>query len=229
MTPSELLALFRREVDDLVEPYLWSDEDVYTYLNDAQDVFVRLIGGIADRRSTMTKVSYKTGDQFKKYDERILRIKGAFDEQNNILTVRNLDNFESVYMEDDYGLRVNAGLEDGRTGNIRYLITDVESNEFQFYPLPDHDGYIRLYVYRRPLEDITGAGSELEIPSYHHLNLLNWVKYRAYMKQDVESFDGTKATEFRAAFVDWVTQARKEKAGREDRKRIVQYGGIPMS
>ena len=229
MTPSELLSQFRREVDDLAEPYLWSDEEFYLYLNEAQDLHVRLIGGIADRRSTMTKISYKSGDQFKKYDERILRIKGAFDELNNVLTVRNLDNFESVYLEDDYGMRVNAGLEDGRTGNIKYLITDVESDEVQFYPLPDHDGYVRLYVYRRPLEEITGASSELEIPSHHHLNLLNWVKYKAYLKQDVETFDGTRSAEFRKAFSDWIVDANKEKAAREDRKRTVTYGGIPMS
>lgn len=227
MTPSELLALFRREVDDTTEPYLWEDDDFYVYLNDAQDVFVRLIGGIADRRSPLTKITYKTGNQFKKYDERILRIKGAFDEQNRILGIRNLDNFESQFFEDDYGTTTtDMALDDGRTGNIRYLITDVDANEIQFYPLPDHDGFVQLYVYRRPLETITGGNDELEVSSQYHLNLLNWVKYLAFMKQDVETFNGTKAAEFRTAFVDGVTSARREKASREDRKRIVQYGGL---
>jgi hypothetical protein len=230
MTPSELLSLFRSEVSDVAEPQLWSDEEFYAYLNEAQDLFVRLIGGIADRRSPMTKLTYKTGDQFKKYDDRILRIKGAFDEQNRILGIRNLDNFESRYLEDDYGVNfTNAALDDGSTGSIRFLITDVEANEIQFYPLPDHDGFVRLYVYRRPLEEITGGSSVLEISAHHHLNLLNWVKYKAYMKQDVESFEGTRATEFRQAFVDWVVEAKKEKSSREDRKRTVVYGGIPMS
>jgi len=120
-------------------------------------------------------------------------------------------------------------LEDGRTGDIKYLITDVEAEEFQFYPIPDHDGWLRLYVYRRPLEEITKSSTQFEIPSHHHLNLLNWVKYKAYMKQDVESFDLSKASDFRLAFTDWIVGARKEKAAREDRKRIVSYGGIPMS
>jgi len=227
MTPKELLDLFRKEVDDTAEPYLWSDEEFYYYINEAQDLHVRLIGGIADRRSAMTKVTYKSGNQFKKYDERILRVKGAFDESNNILTIRNLDNFESAYMEDDYGKRLNVGLEDGRTGDIKYLITDVEATEFQFYPIPDHDGWIRLYVYRLPLEAVT-ASSEFEIPSFHQLNLLNWVKHKAYLKQDVETFNLSKAADFRAAFSNWIVEVKKEKASREDRKRVVSYGGIPM-
>ena len=228
MTPEKLLDLFRREVDDTAEPYLWSDEDFYYYLNEAQEVHVRLIGGIADRRSSLTKVTYKTGDQFKKYDPRILRIKGAFDEDNNIVTIRNLDNFESPYLEDDYGQRLNTGLEDSRTGSIKYLITDVETEEFQFYPIPDHDGWIRLYVYRLPLEEVANDKDELEIPSFHHMNLLNWVKHKAYMKQDIEGFDLSKSADFRAAFASWIVDAKKEKASREDRKRTVRYGGIPI-
>lgn len=229
MSPGELLGLFRKEVDDLAEPYLWSDEEFYFYLNEAHSLFIRLIGGIADRRSPMTKITYKTGDQFKKYDPRILRIKGAFDEQNKIITIRNLDNFESGYLEDDYGMRINSGLDDGRTGPLKFLITDVEAFEIQLYPIPDHDGFVRLYVYRLPLENIVNESSEFEIAEPHHLNLLNWVKYKAYMKQDVETFDVAKATDFRQAFSDWLVMARNEKAGREDRKRIVTYGGIPMS
>jgi hypothetical protein len=112
MTPAELLSLFRKEVVDTAEPYLWSDEEFYHYVNEAQDLHLRLIGGIADRRSAMTKITYKTGDQFKKYDERILRPKGAFDEQNRIVKIRNLDNFESGYLEDDYGMQADIGLGD---------------------------------------------------------------------------------------------------------------------
>lgn len=229
MKLDELLELFRREVDDISEPYLWSDEEFFAYLNEAQDVFVRLIGGIADRRSALTKISYKAGDQFRPYDSRILRIKGAFDQDNRILGIRNLDNFETGYLEDDYGVRSNESLDDGKTGPVKYLITDVETDEIQLYPIPEEAGWIRLFVYRRPLEEITDCnGAELEIKSYYHLNLLNWVKYRAFMKQDVETFDGAKSAEFRTAFTEGVTSAQTEKRAREDRKRVVAYGGIPM-
>jgi hypothetical protein len=228
MRPSELLELFRLELDDVAEPYLWSDTEFYVYLNEAQEMFVRQIGGIADRRSSLTKISYKTGDQFRKFDPRILRIKGAFDETNRILTIRNLDNFESGFLEDDYGSRFQSSLDDTKTGSLRYLITDTESNEIQLYPLPDHDGFIRLYVYRLPENTISGASSELEIPSHQHLCLLNWVKYKALLKNDAETFDKSQAAEFRVAFTQDVEYAKREKSSREDRKRTMQYGGIPM-
>jgi hypothetical protein len=229
MTVEELLDLFRKEVGDEAKPHLWSDSEFFIYLNDAHDMFVRMIGGIADRRSAITKISYNAGDQFKKYDERIQRIKGAFDADNRIIKIRNLDNFESGYLEDDYGMKYSEGLDDGRTGPIKYLVTDVEVNEIQFYPIPNSDGSVRLFVYRRPLEEITDLDGTLEIPAYQHLCLLDWVKYKAYLKQDVETFNGTKAAEFRQTFTDYVEQAKKDKKAREDRKRIVSYCGIPMS
>ena len=229
MKAGELLTLFRLEVDDAAEPFLWSDDEFFVYLNEAQDLHVRLTGGIADRRSTMTKISYKAGDQFKKYDKRILRIKGAFNETGRIIKIQNLDNFESSYLEDDYGSRITAGLDDTRTGVVESAVNDVEQFELQLYPIPEDEGWIRLYVYRRPLEEITGRNNEPEITSYYHLNLLNWVKYKAYMKQDVETFDGPRAADFRKAFSSGVEDAKNEKSSREDRKRLVRYGGIPMS
>jgi len=213
MTPSELLVLFRLEVDDAAEPFLWSDMEFGYYLNDAQDVHIRLTGGIADRTSPLTKVIYKAGDQFVKYDPRILHIKGAWDEANQVLTIKNIDNFE-------------RGLDDGRTGPIQFLITDVEEGKVQLYPIPAAAGWIKLYVYRRPLQDITAQSEALEVPAQFHLNLLNWVKYKAYLKQDVETFNTSRADEFKTAFVDGLIAARREKSAREDSKRLMAYGGI---
>lgn len=223
MTPQELLDLFRLELDDTAKPYLWEDDEFYAYLSEAQDLFVREIGGIADRRSALTKISYKAGDQFKKYDPRILRIKGAFDQDSRFIEVKNLDNFDGPYFEDDYGQRSLNGLDDTRTGPVRAIITDVEEDSIQLYPIPETDGYIRLFVYRRPLDPIEESSSELEVKEQHHLCLLNWVKYKATMKQDAETFDTNKAAAFRGAFAEGIEWAKKEKAAREDRKRVVRF------
>lgn len=223
MTPAKLLELFRFELDDTAEPYFWSDEEFYAYLNEAQDLFVRGIGGIADRRSPLTKVSYKIGDQFKRFDARILKIKGAFDENNRVITIMNLDNFDGPYFEHDYGVQILQGLDDSRTGEIKYIITDVEDDRLQLYPIPENDGFLRLFVYRRPLDEIENASSELEIKEHHHLCLLNWVKYKALMKHDAETFDGAKSLAFRAAFTESIEEAKEEKSAREDRKRTVRF------
>lgn len=223
MTTKELLKLFRLELDDTAEPYLWSDVEFYAYLDEAQDIFVRETGGIADRRNPLTKISYKAGDQFKRYDPRILRIKGAFDQDNRVVTIRNLDNFAGPYFENDYGQQYLEGLDDSRTGPVRYLITDVEEESVQLYPIPEEDGFVRLFVYRRPMDPITSSSSELEVKEHHHLTLLCWVKYRALAKQDAETFDGAKSAAFRAMFTDGLDRATKEKSAREDRQRTVRF------
>ena len=223
MTLDELYELFRLEVDDLAEPYLWTDVEFYAYLNEAQELHAEEIGGIADRTSAFTRLPYKSGDQFLKFDSRIIRIKGAWDEDNRRISIKNLDNFEGGYNSDDYGSQIHRGFDDSRTGPIEAIVTDVEDDKIQLYPIPEATGYIQLYVFRRPLDDT------LEIPSQYHINLLNWVKYKAYSKQDVETFDGKRAAEFRIEFTEGLARAAKNKGRRQDRKRVVTYGGIPMS
>lgn len=229
MTPEKLYELFRLEVDDLAEPYLWEDMEFYAYLNEAQDLHITEIGGIADRSSQFTKLTYKADTQFLKYDDRILRIKGAWDEDNRRISVKNLDNLDGVAMGDDYGARTLTGLDDSLTGPVCTIITDVEDGKIQLYPIPEATGYIQLYVFRRALHELDDESEEFEIASPYHLNLLNWVKYKAYSKQDVETFDNKKAAEFRAEFTAGVEKAGRDREARHDRKRVVSYGGIPMS
>lgn len=229
MEIAKLLELFRLETDDISEPYLWSDFEFFIYLDDAQKTFVRRTGGISDSSSAITRIPFRINDTLIKFDERILRITQAKDDQNRKIVVRNIDNFEdSPYLDDDYGNMVNAGLDDGRTGPLRYIITDMEQNKLRLYPLPDTAGTLQLYVRRLPLDDIEDEDSTFEIHSQHHLALLNWVKYLAFMKQDVETFNQSKAEDFRIAFEAYAVAAAREKSGREDRKRVVRYGGIPM-
>jgi hypothetical protein len=225
MTPTELLDLFRLETDDVAEPYLWSDQEFYTYLNEAQEIFVREIGGLSDRRSSLTNITYKIGDQFKKYDERILRISGAQSETNKFIGIRNYDNLTGL-LSDDYGQQVAEAIDDTLTGPIRYLITDVEAKEIQLYPIPDNDGSLKITLKRLPLRNIEDGESILEINNQYHLSLLCWVKYKAFLKQDAETFEGSKSADFRAMFTEAVDLAKKEKRAREDRKRTVRYGGL---
>ena len=48
MTSNELLDMFRRDVMDVRRPYLWTDEEIYAYMNDAYNMFARMTGGISD-------------------------------------------------------------------------------------------------------------------------------------------------------------------------------------
>jgi hypothetical protein len=226
MTLTKLLGLWRREVDDLAEPQFWSDEDFFIYLNDAQDVFVRETGGLADRRSSLTRMTYKIGDQFKKYHPRILRINGAKDADQKFIGIRNFDNIQGAIITDDYGHRGINNFDDTLTGPLQFIITDVDADDIQLYPIPDADGSLQLFIQRLPLREIEDEDSILEIKEQHHLELLYWVKYKCYSNQDSEIFDGKKAAEYRSAFDACVVKAKKAIAARVDRKRTVRYAGI---
>ena len=77
MTSSELLTLFRSDISDVALPYLWSDLEAYTYMNDAYRMFVRLTGGVPDFTSLTTQVPIVSGNALGVLDPSILRIMSA--------------------------------------------------------------------------------------------------------------------------------------------------------
>lgn len=205
--------------DEAIPPF-WSDERLYPYLNDAQMMFARETGGLPDSSSDMTKIDYALGDTSFVQDERVLKIRAARDETTG-------EGIEVINYEDipKYGFRL-----DGRTGPyVKYLIIGMDENVLM-YPTPTAAGSIRLTVDRLPLADITLDDPEngLEIKPHHHLHLLHWMKSLAYMNQDAEIFNKSKAQEFEQRFLAYCEKARKEKDRLKHKTRVVTYGGLPM-
>lgn len=218
MNSSELLTLFRSEMSDVAEPYLWSDVEVFNYLDDAQKMYCRLTDGIADASTEdVVKLSIEPGSDWLVTHHSILRIRSA----NRADTGRTVE----VLNADDMPLR--RWFFDGTTGWVRALIIGQEANKVRIYPKSSETADIMLTVFRLPLIDITDAGDQaLEIPAIHHQHLLLWVKHRAYSKQDAETFDRTKAEEFEARFKSYCAMARDEERRRAYKPRSVTYGGI---
>lgn len=52
------------------------------------------------------------------------------------------------------------------------------------------------------------------------------MKHRAYMKQDAETFDRTKADEFEQRFNTYCEQVKREERRKGFKVRSVAYGGI---
>jgi hypothetical protein len=69
----------------------------------------------------------------------------------------------------------------------------------------------------------------MEIPEHHHVNLLMWMKARAYGKLDAETYDKTKQMEYEQKFRAYCTQAKAEQGKLAHMHRTVAYGGIPIS
>ena len=75
MTPTELKDLFRSDVRDQTEDYLWSDTEIFVYMDDAQKMFCRSGGGIADSVSAICSLPVAAGDVSVPYDPRILKLR----------------------------------------------------------------------------------------------------------------------------------------------------------
>lgn len=224
MDAPALLARFRLEADDRQQPYLWSDEEVLSYLNDAQDMFCREQGGIADSSSAVTRLTCQAGDEFVEISPRILKLRYAARADGYRLELLNFEDLEARQAVDDYGYRAGLRL-DNTPGEIKALVLGMEANRVRLIHIPLHDQEIRLIVYRMPLQPVTADQPELEIDEHHHLHLIDWMRHLAHLKQDAETYDRGRAQEFGDRFLAYCRLAREERERREHKYRTVAYGG----
>lgn len=231
---------FRSQVFDEKEPFLWSESEVYQYMDDAQDMFCRLVQGIADASTpAIIQVHATAGDFFVDIDPRVLKIREM--QRTSDYRSITLINFEDVTFgtiqvapeqNSDYGLTNNLYRLDNSTGLTRAVVEGMEPDKLRLIPGADVDYDFTLIVYREPLNDITQEYAEaspnpqLEIDFEHRLHLVDWMKALAYQKQDADTFDKSKAAESEARFRAYCDLAKKEKDTREAKYRTISYGGI---
>ena len=213
MTTTELLALFRIEVSDLEVPYLWSDELIYSYIDDAQKQFCRDTYGIADARGFNLNI-LADGTEWYKTDPRILKIRSATD-QSTGLPVQVLPVEKMI----TYGMKF-----DGRLGPIKSLISGLEANVLRAYPIPNVASTIGLLTFRLPSD--VAAGDDFEIDPQHHRYLLNWIKRLAYDVKDTEVFDPQAVVKYQTAHDAYCAKAKNEMSRAMHPVGYVTYGGL---
>lgn len=92
--------------------------------------------------------------------------------------------------------------------------------------IPDQDYTLYIEFYRLPSAPMAEDEDEPEISEAHHLNLIDWVLFRAYSKPDADAFNPNKAKEAETAFVSYfgkrsnADMRRKQNANRPHRNRI---------
>lgn len=227
MDSTELYARFRADVYDSREPYLWSDTEVFQYMDAAYKQFVRLTGGIADASSDLTQLPVSAGDPWVSLDPRVIDIRRASLQSNGrelvIANHASLANYVAAY---DYGFARPPRI-DNTTGEPRYLVTDLEQDRLRMIPVPVAADTIELAVHRLPLKPIKGKGEKFaEVPEQHHEYFLLWMKKLAYSKQDAETRNDKLAERFDGEFRVYCGQAKAERGRREHRVRTVAYGGL---
>jgi hypothetical protein len=225
MNTSDLYKLFREDVVDLEDPYLWSDFEVFSYMDDAQMMFCRFGVGIADvTTDAVVRVMVNTDEEYARIHESILYIRKAeLVSTNRPIALMNL--LEGPLQENDYGNIFNASTEH-RPGPVRGMVIGEEYNKVRWVGVPQADDEVLLSVYRLPLRQITAREQEFEIRREHHYSLLAWMKHRAYGKQDAETFNRSKSEQHRDEFLGYCERAKAEWERYKHKPREIKYGGI---
>lgn len=217
MNSTELLEAFRSDVVDLEAPTLWSDAEIYRYMDDAQKMFCRFTEGIEDARTpAVTQLVVAPNEEWLDHSPLILKIRVA--RRTDTGAKLPIVPFEKAA---DHGIRF-----DGRAGPVQALVIGEEQNAFHLYPTPNEPVTIALSVFRLPLKAITDAGDQkLELDEQHHESLLMWMKHKAYLKQDADAFDPRRAEDSRSDFMAYCAQAKREQGRARHPAGAVVYGG----
>lgn len=225
MNTTELYTLFRADVVDTKKPYLWSDVEVFSFMDDAQTMFTRLGLGIADTTTDeVVRVSVVTGEEHADVHPSILTFRRAeLVSTNRPLALRNIN--DDTRLGDDYGRIFSTGTEHS-SGPVRGMVIGEEYNKVRWVGVPTEDDEVRLSVYRLPICRLTARDQCLEIRSEHHRSLLAWMKHLAYSKQDAETFDRGKRDEYEAEFRAYCQKAKEEWSRYSHKPREIVYGGI---
>lgn len=218
MTSSELLELFRSDIDDVEAPYLWTDADAFRYMDDAYRMFVRLTGGVSDVTSPETRVDIVTGDTHGVLHPSILRVVRAYRlSDGKSLTIYNSPQSPDIATA---------------TGPVDGMVIGEQKGLARWTKIPHEDDTAQLQVYRMPLQHITLAAEALgpqdfvDVDEDHHFHLLKWMRHLAYMKQGADTFDRAKSDENAAEFRAYCDLVVAEWERYKSKVRVIQYNDV---
>ena len=193
MNLEQLIAQFRIDADDLVQPYLWPDEWVAPWLTEAVSeaaVRGRLIYEAANAAVSQIAVSASaaTHDLHKSLFELVhLRFQATGATTSSVLTIKAREELD----------RIRRGWRD-ETGTPRHAIQD--DTRITLVPRPELAGTLHVEGYRLPLKPLANDTDKPEIHEAHHRHLVHWALHRAFTKPDSETIDPTRAATAEAAF-----------------------------
>jgi hypothetical protein len=203
MNLRDLIDEFRWEAaDEAITPF-WTDAFLARAASQAEQEACRRGALILDSSSPFCSISFGAGDNLLQLDGRILEIRRAR------LSVAG----RRIYPITVAQLDRNNEQWESETGEPLAYVTDYQTGHIRLYPTPTAADEIQLTVRRLPLADLVDDNDEPEIRPESHLGLVQWMLYRAYMRQDADTFNPTKAA---AALAEFVREFGEKKSMRNE-------------
>lgn len=224
----ELARDMLRDRSDLMsgpDDYLWSDEQLTRYINEAESILARKGLVLRDASTaSVVEVALATGvTQYTLHHSVIAVISAKFPTDVGDLAraghaaLNSFQHPDPLYFDP-------AQLSVLPPGKPLAFSTDEQLDaisgktgvvSMRVYPEPnaDYDGdIINLRVVRKPLKVLTVDDLEAspEVPEEYHLGLLDWAAYRALRNIDSDAGAVDKADKYKEAFDAMVAQARTD-------------------
>lgn len=186
MNLGEILTQARLELDDTEQDYLWSDSELISYINEAQEQACRRSRLIIDSSTPEICIIYLIANEAV-YDlhEKVLAIKDVVGANGHALTGAPVN-----WMNENI-----ASWRNNTSDEVSAIVTDYETDKIRVYPIPTKDSTLGLRVVRMPIAKLVGLHDVPEIKSRYHMALIHWVKHRAYLKKDADTLDKNASVE----------------------------------
>lgn len=218
MTLQDLIQRFRIEADDRETGYLWGDEALTDWFNEAQDeaaLRARLL--LDDYTVALTRIAVAAGvDSYplhpKLYEIAHIALHPATGERSRALVLTSREKLD----------RIAPDWRNLPTDMPRWAIqTDTR---IRLVPVPAQDAELVLEAYRLPLTPMAKDQDVPEIHEAHHIHLLQWVLHRAFSVPNAELVDPKRAANALAAFEEYFglrPDADLRRTTRQDEAQVV--------
>ena len=216
-----LIQKFRDRMGDTELPYLWEEERVVEWFNDAQREFARLTHIF----KSSTTLVVTTDEPFVDLPVDFLEFRTARSvTANRRIEKRNMSELEEAYIEGVYGESLTGDWMTAK-GVPVIMSLDVEFGKGRLVPIPTTDDTITLYYARYP-KDITASSSKTELTDIAHQNLLvTYAQAQAYDDQDSDVYDPKQADKKSSQFVTDSYKYSSQIRNSTRRAGTVKYGG----
>lgn len=209
-----------------VSDKLWSDARLVRYIDEAQKRWSRLSFTLRDGKTPeVCEVILRTGVSNYDLHPSVLGVLSVrMDGDKADLPRAGHSQFNAYTMPDTYFFDPSAlsAIPDGKpvafsTDDYIVVDDDGEPNQISLrvYPAPSSTYNLvklRLRVVRLPLNPLTTANlnAHPEVPSIHHMDMLDWAAYLALRKVDVDVLNPQIAATFKKTFEDNVKIAKRD-------------------
>lgn len=217
MTLLQLLTQLRVDLDDTEEDYLWSDDELKRYINEALNEAVRRSRLIIDQATAeVCEIPVLVGQslyQLHRTIYMVLDVHASWD-----------DGPLCKWTTDEMNMR-NRGWRNETSDAPNGYVLDFQSGALMLAQKPTAAGTLNLRVYRLPLVELVDDNDTPEIAEHLHRKLLHWAKHEAYLKPDSDTLNTGGSADALALFEREFGEAKSVWADEFDNRRL-PYGAM---